>query len=310
MESQCIGLAEGLGLKPIVKRVALRSPWRQLTPYFRFFQHQAFTAASDALEPPWPDLLIATGRHSIAASLVVRAQSRKSGRPTLTVQLQNPRISPRYFDLVVTPQHDRLTGANVLATKGALHRINATVLNAGAARWAGAVQHLRRPYISVLIGGSNAVFNLTPEWMETFASGLARAATQQGGSLLMTASRRTDVAAVEVLKRQIAHVPHFLWNGSGENPYFGLLGLADFIVVTSDSVNMVSEACATGKPVYVAHLPGGTEKFRRFHDGFQSDGMTREFSDDLAKFHSPALDDMSAVVARVQSLLEGRHGRS
>ncbi len=310
MESQCLGLAEGLGLSPVVKRVALRSPWRQLTPYLRVFQRHAFAAASDALEPPWPNLLIATGRHSIAASLVVRAYSIAAGTPTLTVQLQNPGISPDHFDLVVTPLHDRVAGANVLATKGALHRISARTLNEGAARWGAAVQHLPRPYISILIGGSNAAFNLTPEWMEIFAAGLARAATQLGGSLLITPSRRTDAAAMKILKEKIGQVPHYLWDGAGENPYFGLLGLADFIVATSDSINMVSEACATGKPVYVAHLPGGTEKFIRFHDALRADGMTREFTDELAVFRYPPLDDMRVVVTRVQAMLEARHGRS
>src|SRR5258705_7206463 len=72
MESQCVGLAEALGLTPLVKRVRLRSPWRQLTPYFRLGGRAQFTADGDSLAASWPDLLIATGRHSVAASILVK----------------------------------------------------------------------------------------------------------------------------------------------------------------------------------------------------------------------------------------------
>ena len=101
MESQCVGLAEALGLNPIVKRVSLRAPWRQLTPYVRFGGRAQFAPASDPLAPPWPDLFIATGRQSVAASVLVR---KLSGGRTKTVQLQNPVIAPSHFDLVVVPR--------------------------------------------------------------------------------------------------------------------------------------------------------------------------------------------------------------
>jgi len=220
--------------------------------------------------------------------------------------LQNPGIAPRLFDLVVTPRHDRLSGENVVATKGALHRISRTTLARGAENLGRHLPKLPRPYVSVLIGGSNDVYTLTPNWMEGFAAELVEAAVAQKGSLLITPSRRTDAASLEVLKAAVAGSPHYLWDGAGENPYFGLLGLADFIVVTSDSVNMVSEACATGKPVYVAKLKGGSAKFRRFHLAMREDGLTREFDGELVPYYYPALDDMSPVVARVQALLDAR----
>src|SRR5262245_7778816 len=114
MESQCMGLAQALGLSPIVKHVQLRAPWRQLTPYFRLGGLRQFAASSDELKEPWPKLLIATGRHSVAASLLIK---RLSGGYTRTVQLQNPVIGARHFDLVVVPRHDRLRGPNVIATR-------------------------------------------------------------------------------------------------------------------------------------------------------------------------------------------------
>ena len=134
------------------------------------------------------------------------------------------------------------------------------------------------------------------------ARGIAHAARQRNASLLITPSRRTGADVIRILKAELAGVPHYLWDMQSENPYFGLLGLADFLVVTSDSVNMVSEAASTGKPVYVADLPGGSAKFARFHRGLRDDGITRVFEGSLAPYVYARLDDMDAVVARVKAL--------
>ena len=118
MENQCLGLAESLGLTPCVKRVRLRTPWRQLVPYVRLGLGYALSDKGDSIAPPWPDLLIASGRASLPASLYARAASRKAGGRTFTVQIQNPVLAPSYFDLLVVPQHDGVTGPNVIATRG------------------------------------------------------------------------------------------------------------------------------------------------------------------------------------------------
>src|SRR5205823_10247866 len=124
--------AEALGIAPVVKRVVLRPFWRRVTPYIRFGGLRQFASNSDRLIPPWPDLLIATGRHSVAAALYVKRAS--EGR-TRVVQIQDPAISPRHFDLVIAPDHDRLRGDNVVVTTGALHRVTNNLLAEHASRW-------------------------------------------------------------------------------------------------------------------------------------------------------------------------------
>ncbi len=305
MISQCVGLAEALGSDPIVKTVRLRTPWRDLTPYVRLGGRLQFTSDSDPLTPPWPDLLIATGRHSVAASIVVRRLARGKTR---TVQIQNPVVSPKHFDLVVTPRHDNLEGDNVVVTRGALHRVTPAMLKEGADQFAWRLQHLKRPYISVLIGGSNGVYRLDADEMRSIAARLAICARALKASLIITPSRRTGEANREILKDALVDVPHYLWTGQGENPYFGLLGLADFIVVTADSVNMVSEAASTGKPVYVAALPGGSAKFWNFHQRLTEEGVTRAFEDKLEPYAYPPLDDVAMVADKVRGLLGRRAG--
>jgi len=304
MESQCIGLAEALGFEPKVKRVALRTPWRQLTPYFRFAQSLGFAKTSDALKAPWPDLVIATGRHSVAASLFVQDRARKAGKHVIAVQLQNPVISSSYFDLVIAPRHDRLKGENVIATRGALHRITSETLSGGAARLSPYVSTLPRPYIGVLLGGSNAAFQLSENAAGSLGKQLAHSAQDLGGSLLVTPSRRTGDTNKNAFKEAISAVPNFFWEGNGFNPYFGILGLADFLVVTCDSVNMVSEALASAKPVYVVDLPGGTPKFDAFHRDLRREGLTRVFDGPLKPYSYVPPNDMAEVTGRIRALMQ------
>ena len=300
MESQCLGLAEALGVAPVVKRVVLRTPWRQLSPYLRLGLSHAYEPGSDALAPPWPDILIASGRHSVPASLYVRRESRRAGTRTLTVQIQNPVIAASHFDLVVTPLHDRLSGPNVISTIGALHRVTPERLAAEAEALAPQVSHLPRPYVGVLIGGPNAAFRFGPKDMRAFAGALRDLAKNAGVSPLVTPSRRTgDIA---ILRATLADVPAFVWDGAGANPYFGILGLADHLIVTSDSVNMISEACATGRPVRIYNLPGGSGKTRRFQRLLRERNLTRDFEGHLESFTAPRIDEMSTVVDAIRKL--------
>jgi mitochondrial fission protein ELM1 len=302
MESQCVGLAEALGVTPVVKRVRLRWPWRQLTPYVRIGGRVQFASGSGEFAPPWPDLLIATGRHSVAASLLVK---KLSGGRTKTVQLQNPVISTKHFDLVVVPRHDRLEGVNVVSTRGALHRITPELLRKGADTLALQFLRLERPFIGVLIGGSNAAYRLGPAEMTMFARQLASCARALNASVLVTPSRRTGEDLLRILEIELLQVPHYIWDGQGDNPYFGILGLADFLIATCDSVNMVSEAAHTGKPVYVVDLPGETEKFARFHRALREEGVTRPFTGKVSPYVYRPLDDVGMVAARVKALLRG-----
>jgi mitochondrial fission protein ELM1 len=305
MESQCIGLAEALGLRPDVKRVSMREPWRTLSPFVRTGLSHAF-ADKDVLAPPWPDLLIASGRLSVPASLFVRERSARAGYATFTVQIQNPVIAPSNFDLVIAPLHDALEGPNVISTIGALHRVEPERLAREAETLAPRIALLGRPYVGVLVGGPNASYRMGPNETTLLASRLRTLADGMGASLLVTPSRRTGEENTSILKTALEGGRAFVWDGEGENPYFGILGLADYLVVTSDSVNMISEACASGKPVYVYGLPGGSRKSARFHDTLSMRKLVRPFESPLVPYAAKPLDEMEDVVKAIEQRLAAR----
>jgi hypothetical protein len=167
-----------------------------------------------------------------------------------------------------------------------------------AQRLAPALAHVPQPRAAVLLGGSNRHYRFTPELANELGARLA-ALARDGIGLLITPSRRTDPQVLAILRAALAGTSAVIWDGAGDNPYFAYLGLADYLLVTGDSVNMVSEACATGKPVYVIELHGGSAKFQRFHAALRQAGMTRPFAGTLEQWHYAPLDDVGAVAAEI-----------
>jgi len=300
MEIQCRGLAEALGFTPEVKRVSVGKPWRWMPAGMIRNALGTLGPKGDRLAPPWPDLWIASGRQTVPLSRDMRALS---GGRTFTVQVQNPAIDPAAMDLVVTPEHDRLRGPNVLTTRGALGLVTPERLARAAAHFAPRYAHLPAKRVAVLIGGNNKVFRLDRAQMQQLTDQLARLARDEGFGLMITPSRRSGPGNEAILREGLAGLPAEIWDGEGENPYFGMLGLADHIVVTGDSVNMVSEAAGTGKPVHVVHLKGGSAKFKRFHEGMERAGITRPFTGRLDDWSYTPLAETRRIAREIRRLL-------
>ena len=307
MENQCLALARAVGLTPAdkiaVKRIAARQPWRSLPPRFWWHALEALRAPDGhfPLAPPWPDLLIACGRQSVAPAIAVKRAS--SGR-CFIVELQNPYVRLDRFDLVVAPAHDRLSGENLVTTMGALHGITPGVLEEAAKDFTADLAHLPRPLIAVLIGGPNRVYRFADGAARDIADKLTKIAREHGAGLAITTSRRTPGEITMTIRDAAADLPAIFWEPNGEqggrNPYLGFLALADAIVVTGDSVNMVSEAAGTGKPVYVIDLVGGSAKFRQFHAAMRRSGVTRPFTGVLEHWDYAPPDDTARAAREIR----------
>ncbi|MCL2469471.1 MAG: mitochondrial fission ELM1 family protein [Alphaproteobacteria bacterium] len=319
MDNQCLGLADALKTTPVVKRIVLRTPWKQLAPYWRMNLNYALSRESDSLAPPWPDLVIAAGRAGGTAALLLKQRARKQRHPLVTVYIQNPFIDPRHFDLVAVPRHDNVWGDNVVTTRGSINRITPALLTREKEIFRQMFEPLPSPRIAVCIGGRNAVYDFEEEDMTTLAAQLVELAEQTQGSLMITTSRRTGEKNLSILRDALEQTSlslaggpqgptrqsqHILWTGQGPNPYCAMLAWADAVLVTADSVNMISEACTTGLPVHVIPLKGGSPKFRRFHQSLRDDGLTRPFQGKLEHWSYNPLQDAELVAARVRALLE------
>lgn len=290
MRIQCLGLAKAAGLTPIVKHIHPSLLLRALPPLARLPGVPA-TAGGDPIEPPWPDVVISCGRRTAGAALAIR---RLSGGRSFLAHIQDPRLDPRHFDLLVVPDHDPTRGANVVTTLGALNPHDPAILADAARQWEPEVAGLPHPRVAVMVGGSNKRYDFSPEAVARFVAAL-RGLAAAGAGLMVATSRRTDQATRAALRDGLAGQPAVVWTGDGENPYLGFLALADALVVTSDSVNMASEACATGRPVYVASIEPEGGRLAAFHQRLRAAGHARPFEGRVEDWSHPPLDETPRV---------------
>ncbi|MEJ0020672.1 MAG: mitochondrial fission ELM1 family protein [Acetobacteraceae bacterium] len=290
LQAQALGLAEAAGLCPEMRVLAPRAPWKWVAASL---WPAPLAAVPDAVQAPLPDLVIGCG----GVGAAVGAALRRDDRPV--VQVQHPRMDPRRFDLIVVNRHDELAGPNVLVTRTALHRVTPARLAAAADAWRERLAHLRRPLVAVLVGGSNGRFRLDTAVAAELAGQLAAMMRSDGVGVAVTPSRRTDPAVTRVLSETLAPLGGEVWDGSGDNPYFGMLALADAIIVTMDSVSMVSEAVATAAPVMLARLPGRSRRIGLFIEGLLRDGRVREFAGRLERWNVAPLDDTAEVASEM-----------
>lgn len=277
IEAQAVGLSEAVArqrkARVVVKRIAWKGRLGRLPWWLNLAPRRWLTPESD-FGPPWPDILIAAGRATLPLAIRIK---KWSGGKTFVVQIQDPRVPPRFFDLVIPPNHDRMKGDNVVSIIGAPHRVTAKKLADEYRRFARAIDPLPHPRAAVLIGGRSKAFDLTPERAAAIAQQIQLPLEQDGGSLLMTFSRRTPAQARALLTARLKHLPGIIWDGEGDNPYFAFLAGADYVLVTEDSANMATEAASTGKPVFILKMDGQSLKFRLFHEELERHGAARPF---------------------------------
>lgn len=265
---QAVALASALRLGAHVPvQLQPRAPWRWLAPRTLPGSIGGFGDLFASLAAQPPALAIGCGRQAAAALRVLKA------RGSQVVQILDPRISARHWDLVVVPEHDRLRGGNVLTLLGSLNPVDDAWLAVGRSAFAGFAT-LPGPRTALLVGGPTPLAPWDEAAMLQVFDAVVGQLRAEGGSLLATTSRRTPPALAEALRARCADLPHVIWGdgGDGVNPYAGLLGWADRVVVSPDSVNLLSEACATRLPVAVA-LPGVAQgRLQRFQHGLRERG--------------------------------------
>jgi mitochondrial fission protein ELM1 len=307
-EAQALGLAEALARRRPCKITTRRIPpkdwtarmpahlWHGLGAREGGWPFNAYKPKVRRIKPPWPDLAIGAGRR--IAPLVAALKQLYGVR---TVQILDPQMPLTDFDLVVIPDHDRVTNGNVITTLGAVGRNTPGIVAAAAEPWRARLRNLPEPRVAVLLGG--------PSKLARFGGGAAgrvtdalEALAEAGYGLMVTPSLRTPEGLVSRLREALGE-DAFVWDGTGDNPYPGILELAEAVLVTSDSVNMASEAASTGKPVYVFPLKGMAGKITRFHAALEAHGAARRFEGAIESWSYPPLAEADRVAAEVEARL-------
>ena len=302
--SQSLGVAEALGFETEIKQIRY-TKWVKLPNCLRGALTIGIDQASaERLKPPFPDFAIAAGRR---AAPVLRWLKKQSGGKTKIIQIMFAgNVGIKDFDLIVLPEHDgcKLIRPNILRVVGAPHRITPERLKSEREKWADAFKDLPVPKIALIVGGATKDKPFTPAMARDLAEKAVAFSKAVGGrSFLVTTSRRTGAEQEKILRETLPDPKYFYgWGDTqNENPYFGFLACADYILVTGDSVSMCSEACAANAPVFI-YAPQGSvgKKHALLHCQLYDGGYAQPLDGDAnIKEHKP-LNAAQAVADEIK----------
>lgn len=294
-EQPLTGIAEAMGVIPEVRRVHPRKPFTLMMPWGPIDWRDRPGQPGSPLAPPYPDICLATGRRAVA---YLRHLKRVSPT-TCTVLFKDPRTHRHGADLVIVQAHDKLRGPAVKVVTTAPNRLSPSRLDALRADPPDDLAALPSPRLAVLVGGDSRHHRFTPEDVARFVSGLEKRIAD-GASLMITASRRTPpalAAALDTLARQNERV--VFWDGQGANPLAAYMALADELIVTADSTNMIGEAASTGHPIQIFHPSGGHPKIERFIARLGEEAHLGRFPDAPTSGTYPPINSTADIVAAV-----------
>lgn len=304
IENQALGLAEALSAAQSleIERHVLTAgrAFKAATPLMQFALKSKLQ--DYGLTPPLPDIAIGCGRQAIAALLAIK----KTDPSCFTIYVQDPKIDADRFDLVIAPEHDDLSGRNVETMIGSPNRVTRKRIVKETLAFEERLNTLPMPRAAMLIGGPSKRYHFTKGDHENHLAA-AQNLLAQNHSLLITTSRRTPNWALEDYEALAEnHENVWLYSGDGENPYFAFLGGAEIILITEDSTNMLTESCATGKPVFTLPLSGDAGKFGTLYQALAERCDLKPYAGDPTAPDYPALKETDRIADQVWAHYERR----
>ena len=305
IENQALGLAEAAArLWPVSIRIHKVENQGLFAKSPAGLQFALKSKPADyGLSAPYPDIAIGCGRQAIAP---LRALKTARGEAIFTVYVQDPKIDPDNFDLVIAPRHDKLSGDNVETLIGSPNRVTADVLSAARTQFEDKISALPAPRVAVLIGGVSKSRSLTAD-IHAGHMAYVKSLLDTGHGVMLSTSRRTpDWAAHEYKALAEKYPALWLYDGGEDNPYFAFLGAADAILVTEESTNMLTEACVTGKPVFRLPMGGEPGKFASLYTDLEKRCGVTPFAGSITAPAYVPLSETADAALRLRARFEAR----
>ena len=249
-----------------------------------------------------PSYIITTGKRMAGVSVALKFILKDK---VITIHIQNPKLPFEYFNLLLIPEHDNITAKNVIQTKGALSFFDSNDLNKLDEKKIKLIKKNKQNLILLMMGGKNKRYEPKNSDYYYLSMKIIEATKNVGGQLIVLISRRTPLKAIKILQSSfLKHYEHFqIITSSEHNPYPDILKITDYIVVTSDSVNMISEASNLSIPLFVSHFPQETGKISCFLNNLEKLGVLKKFKGKLFHYSKNKLNTNKETILKVNKFL-------
>ena len=296
MVSQTEGLAKALKLNFKHKKIKLKPLWNLIPPKFTPISENLLTEKfiCDC------KIVISCGRKSVIPSVALK---KRFGNEIFNIHIQNPKVSFKHFDLIISPDHDNIKGDNVLTTQGSIHYLTKKEISENSKYLK--LNKEKKKIVSFVIGGPNKYYNYSEEQIHFMFNKIKNLFTPDKFKIVIIPSYRTPERVIKKAFNTFGFNHHVI-KQIDKKAYLGSLAIADFIIVTCDSTSMISEAAVTGKPVYAAMMKPikSIKRFSRFFNQFKDLGIIKELTDNIDSWSYDKLDEVNRIAPLIKEKMK------
>ena len=293
MISQVEGLAKALDIDFTHHKVELNSFWKLIPPKFTPISNFTFNSVNTKDF----DIIISCGRKSVIPSICLKKNSKKK---IYNIHIQDPKVSFKNFDFIIAPEHDGLTGENVILSKGSIHYLTKEEI-VNNREYLSKRLNEEKEYLSLIIGGPNKYYDYNEENIKKVFDKVKNILEKNNLQAIIVPSMRTPKKIIE-LSANYFDKDNLVFKDIDKKAYLSCLSLAKYIVVTCDSTSMISEAALTGKPIYIAEIPAKINdyRFRRFRDLFTKLKIVKNLDEKVEIWNYEILDETNRVAKEIK----------
>ena len=293
MISQVEGLAKALDINFTHHKVELNSFWKLIPPKFTPITNLTF----NLVDTNDFDIIISCGRKSVIPSICLKKNSKKK---VYNIHIQDPKVSLKNFDFIIAPEHDGLTGENVILSKGSIHYLTNEEINNNREYLSERLKK-EKEYLALIIGGPNKYYDYSEQNLKKVFDKVKKILEKNNLQAIIIPSMRTPKKAIDLSENYFGQ-DHLVIKDIDKKAYLSCLSLAKYIVVTCDSTSMISEAALTGKPIYIAEIPAKINdyRFRKFRDLFSKLNIVKNLDDKIEIWNYQILDESNRIAKEIK----------
>ena len=297
MVSQVEGLAKALGLNYKHQKIELKSFWNlippRISPISENLVKNKFVCDCK--------VIISCGRKSVIPSIALK---KRLGNEIFNIHIQDPKISFKHFDLIVSPEHDNLKGENIINTTGAIHYLTKKEILDNA-QYLEIEKDKRREFVAFIIGGPNKYYRYSEKQIHQLFNKVKTLFTPDRYKIIVIPSYRTPENILKIAFNTF-NDDHHVVKTIDKKAYLSALAISNYIVVTCDSTSMISEAAITGKPVYIAMMRSlkPAWRFKKFYSQLRDLGISRELGNSVESWSYNKLNEVNRIAPIVKAKMK------